>query len=213
MSDYITPVMYVDPNGDSFILVMGIGFLVGAVLGAGFEIASQISSNGSDISSWDWGQIGLSALGGGVAGAISAIGLSSYSLTAYAVSMFTGGTGSVIGGWISGSVTDISSAMMAFGIGAVAGGLAKGVGHLRFNIKASNMLKATGKARSLAINNFLKTNNFSPVNMGHSSFGGWSRNIFKGATNKSIIDLVSAVTARSSAVYSSITSSLMSGWY
>ena len=66
------PVNKYDPSGHISILIgMLIGFGVGALIGGGFEIVKQAYNGGEwnwDISSWNWGQIGLSALGGAVAG-------------------------------------------------------------------------------------------------------------------------------------------------
>jgi hypothetical protein len=49
MSDYITPIMYVDPSGASFVLALTIGFFVSVLIGGGFEIASQIKNHGFNI--------------------------------------------------------------------------------------------------------------------------------------------------------------------
>ena len=125
--------MGVDPRGESVIASLFIGMLIGFVSGAaisgGFEIAKQAYNNGNwnwDVTSWDWGQIGLSALGGGVAGAISSINIGS-GIASWFFTFLLGGTGSVVGGLISGSVTDWGSAAMAFAIGSVANIVARGI--------------------------------------------------------------------------------------
>ena len=134
--------MYSDPEGTILITAalitatlittakaMAIGFVFGAIIGGGFEIGKQIHNNGWDLTNLSWSQIGLSALGGGVAGAISSIPTGS-SFLGYAISLLTGGSGSLLGGIISGSVTDIQSGAFAFGIGAVANVMAKGISDL-----------------------------------------------------------------------------------
>ena len=129
------PINYVDPSGNIAIslgLAMLIGFGVGLVISGGFEIAKQVYNDGNwnwNLSSWDWGQIGLSALGGGVAGAISSISLGT-GFIGYLSAFAFGGFGSVAGGLISGSVTDVQSAAIAFGIGAFANVAAKGITNL-----------------------------------------------------------------------------------
>jgi len=127
------PIMYSDPSGhiaiSAILLGMAIGFGVGFAIGGGFEIGKQIYANGWKPGDWDWGQIGLSALGGGVAGAISSISLGT-GLAGYLSAFALGGIGSVAGGWISGSVTDFQSAAIAFGIGAIANVVAKGIADL-----------------------------------------------------------------------------------
>ena len=64
--------MYSDPSGhiaiSALLLGIAIGFGVRFAIGGGFEIGKQIYANGWNPGDWDWGQIGLSALGGGVAG-------------------------------------------------------------------------------------------------------------------------------------------------
>ena len=104
---------------------MLIGFGVGALIGGGFEIAKQ-TYNGGD---WNWGQIGLSAFGGAVAGATSSISFGSR-VAGYLTTFATGGIGSVLGGIISGSVTDFQSGLIAFGVGGVANVAAKGIADL-----------------------------------------------------------------------------------
>ena len=130
------PIMYSDPSGHiaitALLIGMAIGFGAGAVIGGGFEIAKQAYNGGEwnwDLSSWDWGQIGLSALGGGVAGAISSISLGN-GFAGYLSAFALGGIGSFAGGLISGSVTDLQSAAIAFGIGAIANVAAKGIADL-----------------------------------------------------------------------------------
>ena len=125
--------MYVDPSGHiaivTLLIGMAIGFGVGAVVGGGFEISKQAYNGGDwnwELSSWNWGQIGLSVLGGGVAGAISSISLGT-EFVGYLSVFALGGNGSVAGGLISGSVTDFQSAAIAFGIRAIANFLGKGV--------------------------------------------------------------------------------------
>ena len=80
------PVMRVDPDGNAFVsilIAMAIGFGIGAAVGGGIEVGKQIKSNGWNPSNWDWCQIGLSALGGGVAGAISALPISGTGFLSY----------------------------------------------------------------------------------------------------------------------------------
>ncbi len=92
--------------------------------------ALSLVNNGNwnwDVSSWNWGQIGLSALGGGVAGALSSISIGGSAIISWLGTILLGGIGSVAGGLISGSVTDWESAAWAFGIGAVANVAARGI--------------------------------------------------------------------------------------
>ena len=65
------PVINIDPTGCAFLLTLLFVFVICGVV----EIGKQVNTYGWNISQWDWKQIGLSALGGGVAGLISAIPL------------------------------------------------------------------------------------------------------------------------------------------
>ena len=139
------PVMYTDPEGHLFFTLL-FGFLIGAVISAAVEINNQVNQYGWDASNWDWKQIGLSSLGGGVAGVISAIPLGG------AIGAFIlGGVGAVAGGVISGTVTDFDSGLRTFMVGSFANligyGVAKGIENFRVN----NIMKLSPNAKSAAI--------------------------------------------------------------
>lgn len=121
--------MHVDPSGASFVLALAIGFFVGALIGGGFEIASQIKNHGFNISNWNGNQIMLSALGGGVAGMISAIPIGGAGFLSYLGTFGLGGLASVSGGLISGSVSfaDPSTILVAFAVCGVANVMARGI--------------------------------------------------------------------------------------
>ena len=206
------PVMNADPTGHSAILIgMLIGFGVGALIGGGFEIAKQAYNGGNwnwHISSWNWGQIGLSALGGAVAGAISSISLGS-GVVGYLTAFASGGVGSVLGGMISGSVTDLRSGLVAFGIGAIANVAAKGIADL-IN---KGITTGTQKALNSPI--------FDDMTLGDLVGSGLKNNGCSPAYNKILNQatkyLVDAkgLWIRSSlyCLTSSSLSSLFSGWY
>ncbi len=140
------PVMGADPEGTSLLLTLFFGFVIGASLSAVFEVAKQVDGNGWDASRWDWKQIGLSALGGGVAGLISAIPVGS------AVSAcLLGGVGAAIGGFISGTVTDVNSFMITVGVGAVANLLGYGIAKGIESFRVDKLMAMTPKARSASI--------------------------------------------------------------
>ena len=190
---------------------MLIGFGVGFFVGGGFEIAKQAYNGGDwnwDVSSWNWGQIGLSALGGGVAGAISSISFGS-GVVGYLTTFATGGIGSVLGGMISGSVTDLQSGLIAFGIGAVANAAARGITAL--------INKGVSAGAQKALNNPI----FDDMTLGDLVGSGLKNNGYAPAYNKFLNYAVNLVLkangqwARSS-MYSFANagiSSLLSGWY
>lgn len=202
--------MYLDPNGDfGIIATIFIGGMIGAAISGGINIFQQIRGGNE----FDVPSLLINMVGGFFAGAISAIPIPGFRFLSNFLSGLTGEAGSVIGGIIAGSVTDFKSAAIAFGIGAIAGVISKGVAHIRLNVQSKSILSIHGKARSLAINDFMIKHNFTPVNMGHSTFGGWSRNIFKSICGESVTMLVEEAFSRSAIVYSAIVSSSLSGWY
>ena len=206
------PVNKYDPSGHSAILIgMLIGFGVGALIGGGFEIAKQAYNGGDwnwDMSSWNWGQIGLSALGGAVAGAISSISFGS-GFVGYLTTFITGGVGSVAGGLISGSVTDLQSGLIAFGIGAVA------------NVAARGITALINKGVSASAQKALSNPIFDDVPLGDLVGSGLKNNGYAPAYNKflnyagNLVLKANGQWARSS-MYSFANagiSSLLSGWY
>ena len=98
------PVNCVDYTGTialtTILIAMGTGALIGGLVSAGFAIGGQIYQNGWNPMLWDWKQIGLSALGGAVAGAISAIPIPGSSFISYGLTFLAGGAASVVGGMI-----------------------------------------------------------------------------------------------------------------
>ena len=208
------PVNYSDPSGRLAIstTAMLIGFGVGFALGGIFETGKQIKNNGWDPSNWDGIQILLSALGGGVAGAISEM----MPKANYFVTFILGGIGSVLGGFISGSVNSFGTAVQAFLIGGAANIFGKWVSdQIKYfdavEIKARSISKMGAKKKSLAIWKMLGTDKSM-------------RNAYKDWTYELIFDvvleqpisqhLISGLNDLSKyVVYSSITSTLCSGWY
>ncbi len=206
---YNNPVMYSDPNGhfaiSTLLISMALGFLAGGVISGCFEIGNQIYNNGWNLSSWDWQQIGLSALGGAVAGMISAVPIGGL-----AGAFILGGIGSVAGGLITGSVNSIETALVSFGIGAIANVVAYGISDKLANIKASKIFNQSNKAKSLAVQKLQG----HPLNMGAKVLKGSFRNSFKQTTQKEILSLIkNANPWIRYSIYSSIFSSTMSGWY
>lgn len=220
------PVNYVDPSGhvaiSTILIAMAIGFGVGAVIGGGFEIGKQVISNGWNVSEWDWWQIARSTLGGGVSGAISAIPIPGSGFLSYLGTFAIGGIASTFGGWISGSVDSWGSAALAFGLGGVANvfgrGLSDAIKHFKvskqvdaISAKAHSISNMSAKRKSLTIWNMVGTDKFM-------------RNAYKGWGYDQIFNLLMQQPATELAmytvnnlvrymVYSSVTSSILSGWY
>jgi len=201
---------------------MAIGFGAGFVIGGSFEIGKQIYNNGWHPSTWDWGQIGLSALGGGVAGAISAIPIGGGGFISYLGTFFIGGIASVAGGLISGSVNSWESMAIAFGIGAVTNVFARGVSDIakHFKVKkqinaiysrASKIANMSSKKKSLEIWNLIGLDNFS-----RNAYKSWGVDqiynlLIIEANNQISISATNNLLRYT--IYSSIVSSLISGWY
>ena len=102
------PVNNLDSNGEFILTCIIVGFIVGAVVGAASSAITQQATSGTV----NWGQVGISALAGGVGGALGggvggalsgmAAGTGASALTATSVSLgqaiVIGGTSSVAGG-------------------------------------------------------------------------------------------------------------------
>ncbi len=219
------PVMYSDPSGNfvisSFLISIAIGFAIGAVIGGGFEVAKQVNANGWNAGEWDWGQIGLSTLGGGISGAISSISPGS-GFISYLRAFLLGGLASVSGGLISGSVNSLESVALAFCIGGIANVVGKGMSDIVKHIKVSkqiNILSSkaqkianmSAKKKSLKIWSMIGEDNFS-----RNSFKSWGYDQIFGllkteATNQ--MKIAATKNLMRYTVYSSVVSSLGSGWY
>ena len=103
------PYKFVDPNGESPTLVTAaIGLGIGAVGGAGFNLVSQLISNGGDFSQVDYRQVGSSALGGAVAGGLAGLTLG---LSTVAVGIgeaaLVNGAANVVGGAVTRETNDL----------------------------------------------------------------------------------------------------------
>ena len=71
---YNNPINYADPSGHAAIsigLLMVIGAIVGAVIGAGASVAGQYIANGCSWENFSWGQLALDTVLGGVSGILS----------------------------------------------------------------------------------------------------------------------------------------------
>jgi hypothetical protein len=187
------------------------GILVGAMISGGFELCRQLLDGGT----LDGVAIAWAAFGGAVSGAISAIsGVNDFTFVHYLGSACIGGAACSVGGIVSGSVTDMSSVGISFGIGAFANVVAKGVANLKVNYSVNKIMEiSSSKGRSIAINDYMIKNNIVPMDMGHNAFGGWSVNIFKGMSRDFFRDVVIDMTSRNSFIYMGIISSMISGWY
>ena len=220
------PVNYADHSGhiafSAILISMAIGFGVGAAIGGAFEIGKQVVSNGWNASEWDWLQIARSTLGGGVAGAISAIPIPGTGFLSYLGTFAIGGIASTLGGLVSGSVVSWGSAAFAFGLGGVANvcgrGLSDAIKHFKvgkqvnaISARARSIANMSAKKKSLTIWNMLGTDKFM-------------RNAYKGWGYDQIFELLMSQPAAELAmftvnnltrymVYSSVTSSILSGWY
>ena len=207
------PVNLVDPNGNfgisTLIIAMLIGFGVGALVGGTFEIGKQIYNKGWNPVDWNWNQIVLSTFGGGVAGVISALPIPGTGFLSYLGTFFIGGTASVIGGLISGSVNSWQSAIIAFGIGGVANIVARGITSLINKGVTANAQKQL----SNTIYNDIKLSDLVGINVKNNSIPKSYLNILKHAGK--LLSYSNGNWAKSTiyAFLNSSISSLTSGWY
>lgn len=207
------PLMYTDESGESIILSLLLGGLIGATIAGAFNAIGQLCSGNS----WDWAFLGLSLAGGFVSGFISAIPVPSFAalglfgkVLSYGTTFVLGGTGAVVGGLITGSVNSLEALGFAFAVGGVANVIARGVTEKIVNVKASKIFNQSNKAKSLAVQKLQG----HPLNMGAKALKGNMRNAFKGVTQKEIANLLmKANPYLRLVIYSAISSSVLSGWY
>ena len=126
------PIMYADETGEGLFATLLIGALLGGLISGGFTIANQVLTYGWNAKNWDWVQIGRSVLGGAVAGAISAIPTASWILA-----FVYGGAGSLLGGFISGTIHNFGDGIAAVVIGGAANAIAYGINEAILNAKTN----------------------------------------------------------------------------
>ncbi len=185
---------------------MIVGATAGAYIGVGVSVVSQGVHNGWD--SIDSMQVFRDCLGGAAAGAISAIPTGG-GVLGYLGAFGLGGTASVVGGVISGSVTSLETLLLAFAIGGAASVIAKGVSDLILRGKANSIFNQGRKAKSLAVQQLQG----SPFNMGSAALKGSMRNAFKDTSLATIKVLINNANPWFRlGIYSSLTSASLSSF-
>ena len=205
------PVMYTDESGyfalTTMLISMGIGALIGGVISGVFAIGLEIDSKGWNPNDWDWGSIGLRALSGAVSGAISSI-----SFGAGIVKLSTGtafsGIGSIVGGLITGSATDLNSYLNLFILGVGSSLISYGINSAFASLKVAKIMNYNSKSRSLAVQKL----QVASGKMSSSVLKGASRNLFKATSKKEIYELVINSGPFKYNVYSATIGSLLTGW-
>lgn len=111
------PLMYVDPSGEMFWVLVIVGAAIGAATGAASYIGHAIQTG-----DWNWGKFGMSILSGAIQGAImGAIGVPSGSLGVQVVSAFIGSFLPSFNMSLGGGFSFSISPSIAFGQGVSAG--------------------------------------------------------------------------------------------
>lgn len=204
------PVMYTDGTGQFAVSIfLGsilIGALIGGVVGGGFEIGRQLIFEGGVN---DWGKVGLAALGGAAAGALTAIPIPGTGFLSWAGTFALGAAGSLASGAITGAV-DFSnpwSVALAVGIGGFANVAARGISNAILSSKASAIFNQGNKAKSLAVQQLQG----HARNMGSAGLKGSMRNAFKNTSLATIKGLITnANPFIRYGIYASINSAAMS---
>lgn len=124
---YNRPLFATDPDGKCPPCV---GAIIGGVVEGGWNLGSQVFSNGGHVSDVNWKEVGANALGGAVAGALAGATGGGSLLAEAAV-----GAGSNVAGGIVTRVAEGEDADQAFGTGeivsdAVSGFVGGGAGHV-----------------------------------------------------------------------------------
>ena len=209
-----------DPSGHLAITTIAIlvgaaiGFGVGAAVSGCFEVAAQIHANGWSPFSWDLEKIILSMLGGGVAGAITAIPVPGFAklgvignILSYGITFALGSAGTLAGGAISGTINFNSGSEVAFAmiVGGFSNALARGIGEIILKNKVNGVMNQTRKGKSLTVQQ-LQGQLGVP-----GALKGSMRNAFKNYTGQQITELLTATNLLIKyGVYSSLYSALLS---
>ena len=152
-----------DPSGHSVTAVLiapAFGTVIGAAMGAGFEIYAQIRSNGWDPAAWDVKAICMAALGGAVSGFITALPVPTFAklgvwgkFLSYGFTFAYGAAGALACGNITGAIDFHSSSEIITGVfvGGFANVAARGISDLILSRQTSQIMKMPRKAKSLTI--------------------------------------------------------------
>jgi len=193
---YNNPIKYFDPNGESIILTILIGAVIGAVFSGASNAIHQVISG----QPWNWTEFGFSVFGGFVGGAISAIPIGGI-----AGAFVFGGIGATVNGLITGSVNSVETFLLTFSIGAFANAAAYGISNQIAGVKAQKIFNLNSKSKSLAVQKLQS----HPLNMGSQVLKGSMRNAYKNATLEQIQSLIYNVNSFiRNGIYSSIISSI-----
>ena len=224
------PVMNIDPNGTwswkkfwrgvvAAVAVVGItvatvftagaatvalGAVIGASVSAAWSIGAQLVANGGNFAAINWGNVGSAALGGAFAGAISAIPIPGSGLLSYLGTFATGGVSAVVGGFISGSVNNAQTALIAFGLGSFANVVARGISDLinkGISASAQKSLKSyaykdIGLEDLIGIDNGVDSSVFNRFmsdagKLTTRALGGWAKSLTYAITSSSISSIIS----------------------
>ena len=215
------PVNDVDTEGNfGFLIKMLISGIINGIISAVYAIGQQFTQHGFDFAKWNVGSIGIAALGGFVAGVISAIPVLSF-ITKMQSGIFKtfltnlsnilyGSTGALAGGLITGSVHDTLSGTKAVILGGSATLFANFASKYLLISKSRNIFNLNNKAKSLAIQKL----DSSRYNLGPLALKGARRNSYKGySLNEIITTLFNANYKFRLGIYGFAISGLLTGWY
>jgi RHS repeat-associated protein len=142
------PIKYNDPDGRCPNCITGaIGAGIGALIGGGIEIASQLYNNGSVN---DWSAVGGSALQGGITGGAAGFTGGASLLTTAAVAGGANVVGGTINRTIQGQQTTLGNVLTDATVGAVFGAGGKLIGSGLSSLSSSVSKQATSKLTNIA---------------------------------------------------------------
>ena len=191
------------------------GFIIGGVIGAGFEIANQIKINGWDSDYWDTEAIGLAFLGGAASGAIGAIdpcllfNFGVYSnILGYAFAFVFGATGMLVNGYVTKSINfnNPTEVVFAIAVGGISNVIGKAISDSILKRQTSKIMNLSRKKKSLTIQQL-------EVESGNIKAGnGSARNSFKNCDFGYVKELIIKTSFWiKNSIYSTSSASLISG--
>ena len=205
------PVNFSDPSGCFAWGAILAGAVIGGIIGAGFEIANQIKTNGWDSDYWDIESIGTALLNGAISGAIGAIDPSSLfkrKVWAYVFTFLIGASGALIAGALTGTINfnNPSEVVFAIAVGGISNVIGKAISDSILKRQTSKIMNLSRKKKSLTIQQL-------EVESGNIKAGnGSARNSFKNCDFGYVKELIIKTSFWiKNSIYSTSSASLISG--
>lgn len=171
VSDYAVfdnnPILRTDPDGDCPICGL-IGAGIGALVGGGIEIATQLYKNRGTNNSLNWKAVAGSTLQGAITGGVAGLTGGASLIVTVTASGTANAVGGAVNNAIQGKKITVRSVATDFAIGAVTGGITHNLA--KTNIVAQSLTQQEGRIINYTLNNGKILFNNSMKNSGSFDF-------------------------------------------